>query len=60
MAAMERAGAPDREKVIAELKKTKYDGVLGTTQFDDKGDTTSKIVTMTRAVAKRRAFDSVR
>ena len=60
MAAMERAGGPDREKVIAELKKTKHEGVLGTTVFDDKGDTTSKIVTMTRAVAKKRAFDSVR
>lgn len=60
MAAMERAGGPDREKVIEELKKTKHEGVLGTTVFDDKGDTTSKIVTMTRAAAKKRAFDSVR
>ncbi|MBI2790268.1 MAG: branched-chain amino acid ABC transporter substrate-binding protein [Elusimicrobia bacterium] len=60
MAAMERAGGPDREKVIEELRKTKHEGVLGTTVFDDKGDTTSKIVTMTRAVAKKRAFDSVR
>ncbi|UPT75904.1 MAG: branched-chain amino acid ABC transporter substrate-binding protein [Elusimicrobiota bacterium] len=60
MAAIERAGGPDREKVIAELKKTKHEGVLGTTVFDDKGDTTSKIVTMTRAASKKRAFDSVR
>lgn len=60
MAAMERAGGPDRVKVIEELRKTKHDGVLGTTVFDEKGDTTSKIVTMTRAVAKKRAFDSVR
>jgi ABC-type branched-subunit amino acid transport system substrate-binding protein len=60
MAAMERAGGPDREKVIEELKKTKHEGVLGTTVFDGKGDTTSKIVTMTRAAAKKRAFDSVR
>ncbi len=60
MAAMERAGGPDRVKVIQELRKTKHEGVLGTTVFDDKGDTTSKIVTMTRAVAKKRAFDSVR
>lgn len=60
MAAMERAGGPDRVKVIEELRKTKHEGVLGTTVFDDKGDTTSKIVTMTRAVAKKRAFDSVR
>lgn len=60
MAAMERAGSPDRAKVIEELKKTNHQGVLGTTVFDAKGDTTSKIVTMTRAVAKKRAFDSVR
>ena len=59
-AAMERAGAPDRIKVIAELAKTKYSGVLGETVFDDKGDTLNKIVTMTRARAKQRAFPSVR
>ncbi len=60
MAAIERAGGPDRAKVIEELRKTKHEGVLGSTQFDDKGDTTSKIVTMTRAVAAKRAFDTVR
>jgi branched-chain amino acid transport system substrate-binding protein len=59
-AAMERAGSPDRAKVIDELKKTKYTGVLGTTTFDDKGDTLNKIVTMTRARAKDRAFPSVK
>ena len=60
MAAIERAGGPDRVKVIEELRKTKHEGVLGSTQFDEKGDTTSKIVTMTRAVAAKRAFDTVR
>jgi branched-chain amino acid transport system substrate-binding protein len=60
MAAIERAGGPDRAKVIDELKKTRHEGVLGATQFDDKGDTTSKIVTMTRAAAKKRAFDTIR
>lgn len=59
-AALEKIGEPDREKMIAELKKTKYTGLLGTTVFDEKGDTTSKIVTMTRAAAKKRAFDTVR
>ena len=59
-AAMERAGGPDRTKVIEELKKTKYTGVLGTTTFDDKGDTLNKIVTMTRARAKDRTFPSVK
>lgn len=59
-AAMERAGSPDREKVIAELKKTNYTGVLGTTTFDDKGDTLNKIVTMTRARASDKTFPSVK
>ena len=60
LAALERAGSPDREKVIEELRKTDFKGVLGVTRFDEKGDTTSKIVTMTRAVAKKRAFETVR
>jgi branched-chain amino acid transport system substrate-binding protein len=59
-AAMERAGGPDRVKVIEELRKTKYTGVLGTTTFDDKGDTLNKIVTMTRARAKDHTFPSVK
>ncbi len=59
-AAMERAGSPDRVKIIDELKKTNYTGVLGTTTFDAKGDTLNKIVTMTRAVAKDRSFPSVK
>ncbi|MEK7390386.1 MAG: branched-chain amino acid ABC transporter substrate-binding protein [Elusimicrobiota bacterium] len=58
-AAMERVGAADRTRVIAELAKTKYTGVLGETVFDDKGDTLNKIVTMTRARAKDRTFFSV-
>ena len=59
-AAMERAGSPDRVKVIDELRKTKYTGVLGTTTFDNKGDTLNKIVTMTRARAKDHTFPSVK
>lgn len=59
-AALERAGAPDREKVLAELPKTHYTGVLGLTTFDEKGDTLNKIITITRARAKDRTFPSVR
>ncbi len=59
-AAMERAGSPDRVKVIEELKKTQYTGLLGTTTFDGKGDTLNKIVTMTRARAKDHTFPSVK
>lgn len=59
-AALERAGAPDREKVLAEIPRTRYTGVLGETTFDEKGDTLNKIVTVTKARAKDRAFESLR
>ncbi len=38
----------DRGKIIEELRKTRYSGVLGVTEFDEKGDTKNKIVTMTQ------------
>jgi branched-chain amino acid transport system substrate-binding protein len=60
MAAMERAGGPDRVKVIEELRKTDYKGLLGTTKFDEKGDTLNKIVTMTQAKGSDRAFTTVK
>lgn len=60
LAAMERAGGPDRAKVIDELRKTDYKGLLGTTKFDEKGDTLNKIVTMTQAKGKDKAFVTVK
>lgn len=60
MAAMERAGGHDRTKVIEELRKTDYKGLLGKTTFDAKGDTLNKIVTMTQAKGKERVFATVR
>ena len=60
LAALERAGAPDREKLLAALPGTRYRGILGETVFDSKGDTLNHIVTMTRARAKDRAFPSIR
>ncbi|MBI4062823.1 MAG: branched-chain amino acid ABC transporter substrate-binding protein [Elusimicrobia bacterium] len=39
---------PDRTKFIDELKKIRYQGILGTTEFDAKGDTKNKIITMTK------------
>jgi len=53
-------GATDREKMIEELRRTDFTGVLGQTRFDEKGDTLNKIVTMTRAKAKDRSFVSMR
>ena len=58
--ALERAGEPDREKLLAALPGVRYKGILGETIFDAKGDTLNHIVTMTRARAKDRAFPSVR
>lgn len=60
LAALEKAGEPDREKVLAALPSVRYKGILGETVFDEKGDTLNHIVTMTRARAKDRSFPSVR
>jgi branched-chain amino acid transport system substrate-binding protein len=57
--ALEKSG-PDREKLLAALPSVRHAGILGTTVFDDKGDTLNKIVTMTRARAKDRGFPSIR
>ena len=37
---------PDRAKLIQTLHSIKHQGVLGTTAFDEKGDTLSKVITM--------------
>jgi branched-chain amino acid transport system substrate-binding protein len=36
----------DREKILAALPKIKHEGVLGITQFDEKGDTLNKTITI--------------
>ena len=58
--ALARAGEPDREKVLAALPGVRYKGILGETVFDEKGDTTNHIVTMTRARWSDKGFPSVR
>jgi len=37
---------PDKEKILAALPKVKHQGVLGVTQFDAKGDTLNKTITI--------------
>ena len=37
---------PDRTKIIDFLRTVKYTGVLGTTQFDQKGDTLNRTITL--------------
>ena len=41
-----KAVGPDRKKIIDYLQHVKYDGVLGTTSFDEKGDTLNKTITL--------------
>jgi branched-chain amino acid transport system substrate-binding protein len=48
--AMNRASAPTREAVCEALRNTKdYKGVLGTTSFDENGDTTNKVISFYKA-----------
>lgn len=56
--ALEKAG-PQREEMVEALRATKHKGLLGTTVFDEKGDTLNKIITMTRARAQDRSFPAV-
>jgi len=37
---------PKRQQVLDQMYKTDYTGVLGHTSFDDKGDTTNKVITI--------------
>lgn len=39
---------PDREKIIKYLRSVEFSGVLGTTKFDEKGDTLNKTITLFR------------
>ncbi len=41
-----RQVGPDREKILVALPKIKHEGVLGFTQFDEKGDTLNKTITI--------------
>ena len=40
---------PTRQQVLDQMSKTDYTGALGHTSFDDKGDTTNKVVTVYEA-----------
>lgn len=47
MAAITRAGAPDRAKVAAEVRRTKNaKGVTGVTNFDARGDTLNQVISV--------------
>jgi len=40
------AVGPDRDKIIAYIHQNKFEGPLGTTSFDEKGDTLNKTITL--------------
>ncbi len=44
--AIKRATAPDRASVLAALKTTNYNGVIGNTSFDANGDTTNRWISI--------------
>ncbi|MGN8190142.1 branched-chain amino acid ABC transporter substrate-binding protein [Burkholderia sp. 22088] len=44
--AMKRANSTDPAKILAAMPATKYDGVIGTTTFDAKGDLTHGIISI--------------
>ncbi|HEY0068688.1 MAG TPA: hypothetical protein VGE04_01825, partial [Chloroflexia bacterium] len=48
--AISRASEPSRDAVCEALRNTKdFKGVLGTTSFDENGDTTNKVISFYRA-----------
>ncbi len=58
LAAFQKAGF-DRKKMIATLRETEYDGIIGMTRFDDKGDNTNDLVSIVRANYEKRKFEPV-
>lgn len=58
-AAMDKAGK-DRPRIVSELARTRYEGILGTTTFDEKGDTRNHIISMTRARYADRSFEIIK
>ncbi len=42
---IEQKGSPDKKAIIEEVRKTEYDGVIGHTSFDERGDTKNKLIT---------------
>jgi branched-chain amino acid transport system substrate-binding protein len=46
--AMKRAGSTDREKILAAMPATKFNGVTGNIAFDPKGDLTKPVITVYR------------
>ena len=50
---------PERARVLAAVRRTRHEGMLGVTSFDEKGDVRSRRIAMTRARASDRSFPLV-
>lgn len=57
LAALRKAGVPDRGKVLEAVRGTSRRTMVGNIVFDSKGDTLSGLVTMTRADFARKKFE---
>lgn len=57
LSVLEKTG-PDRDKILAAMPSVDYKGILGTTTFDSKGDTSNKTITLFRV--KDGAFQPVK
>lgn len=57
-AAIEAAGTTDSEKVLAELKKTDYNGVTGHTAFNADGDTAAKEAVIIKITGGELVFET--
>lgn len=50
---------PERARVLAAVRRSRHEGMLGVTSFDEKGDVRSRRIAMTRARASDRSFPLV-
>lgn len=57
LAALRRAGSPDRKKVLEAVRRTDLRAMVGDISFDMKGDTMRGIVTMTKADYAHKKFE---
>jgi branched-chain amino acid transport system substrate-binding protein len=55
IAALARSG-PDRRALLDSIRQIHHHGILGVTTFDEKGDTTNRIITMMQARSADRSF----
>jgi branched-chain amino acid transport system substrate-binding protein len=57
--ALAASGPSDRAHLLESLRRVRHDGLLGSTSFDEKGDTADKTIAMTRARYKDRSFEII-